>query len=70
MGVFLAIIKVIVAFIAFSSTTLWINNIIFEMNNPQLFMGEDGQQYIKQRNAKTIMGLIAALFWAILIVVL
>lgn len=70
MGVFLAIIKVIVAFIAFSSTTLWINNIIFEMNNPQLFMGEDGQQYIKQRNSKTIMGLIAALFWAILIVVL
>jgi hypothetical protein len=70
MGVFLAIIKVIVAFIAFSSTTLWINNIIFEMNNPQLFTGEDGQQYIKQRNSKTIMGLIAALFWAILIVVL
>ncbi len=68
MTVFLAILKAIVAFIAFSSTTLWIDNIIFELNNPQLFVGEDGEQYIKQRNSKIIMGIVAALFWAILIV--
>lgn len=67
MGVIVTILKIIVAFIAFASTTLWVNNIIFEMTNPQLFTGQGGQEFIKQRNSKIIMGLVAALFWAILI---
>ena len=67
MSVIVTILKIIVAFIAFASTTLWVNNIIFEMTNPQLFTGQDGQEFIKQRNSKIIMGLVAALFWAILI---
>lgn len=67
MSVFLAIFKVIIGFIAFGTTTLWINNTIFEISNPLLFTGEDGKPYVKQRNSKVMMGLIAALFWALLL---
>jgi hypothetical protein len=67
MTLVVAILKFIVSLIAFGATTLWVNNIIFEVNNPQLFVGQDGEQYIKQRNSKVIAGIVAALFWAILI---
>lgn len=67
MSVFLTILKVIIGFIAFGATTLWINNTIFEISNPLLFTGEDGKPYVKQRNSKVMMGLIAALFWALLL---
>ena len=67
MGEFFITIVVIIGFIAFGTTTLWINNTIFEISNPLLFTGEDGKPYVKQRNSKVMMGLIAALFWALLL---
>ena len=62
MGFFHGLLIFLIAFIAIVTSMLWISNLIADITNPHL----DGTI----RNARVWFGLVAAIFWALLIVLL
>ena len=60
MGFLHGLLLFLVAFIAIAATMLWITNVIADTTNP----------LSDRRNTRVWLGLIAAVFWALLIVLL
>jgi hypothetical protein len=66
----IAILKFIFAFLGISSTLLFVAAMISAVNNPQIVLDDKGNAVEKNRNMRVWLGLLTALFWALLIAIL
>lgn len=55
------------SFLAICSTILYVAGVITAIVNPQIGVDDKGNVVDKNRNSRIIFGLLAALFWAIVI---